>query len=54
VKRQRLNVRIETAREPIDLASWAKGYVREVLRLEGYTVSSAPASSEPPPFAEVG
>jgi hypothetical protein len=54
VKPPRLNVRVETAPEPIDLNAWAKNYVREVLRIEGYTVSSVPASSEPPPFAEVG
>lgn len=50
----RIRVQIETASEPIDLASWAKTYVREVLRLEGYTVSKTPASSDSPPFAEVG
>jgi hypothetical protein len=54
VRRATPTVRVETAPEPIDLTSWAKGYVREVLRLEGYTVSSAPTSSEPPTFAEVG
>lgn len=54
MKRTRLSVRVETASDPIDVASWAKTYVREVLRLEGYTVSQTPASSEPPPFAEVG
>lgn len=52
--KERIRVQLETASEPIDLKSWARSYVREVLRLEGYSVSQTPASSEPPPFAEVG
>lgn len=52
--KERIRFRVETAQEPIDVAAWAKNYVREVLRIEGYTVCATPASSEPPPFAEVG
>jgi hypothetical protein len=48
-----VTVTVETAPTTIDLSSWVSVYVREVFRLEGYSVARRSPSSDPP-FAEAG
>lgn len=52
-KRTRFTMSVKTAAATIDLRAWVAVYVREVVRLEGYSLAAKRPSSNLP-LEEVG